>query len=182
MQIAGLQVYAPAFFSRELSDAGILGAVVWLWSHSVNHREIPLYSLADTVMPFITRQQYALFSENNQPVAMISWAWFDALAEQRYLTQPYLHRPETDWLSGDRLWCMDWVAPFGHSKTIYRLLAGFLFSERCMRSQYHRGHQRGQRVLFMAGKNLSRREMLAWHHGHPLPLNWRQTWLIGGRK
>lgn len=171
MQTADFQIYAPAFFTCELSEAAVLGSVVWLWFHSQEHRDIPLACLADTSMPFISRGQYLLISEAQRPAAMLSWAWFDETAERRYLTQPFLGRPESDWFSGDRLWFMDWVAPFGHSREMSRLLLRELFTGHCIRSLYHRGRERGKRVKFFAGAGLSAAEISAWRNTHPLTVS-----------
>lgn len=45
------------------------------------------------------------------PVAYCSWARLSPQAEMRYMIDPSTLRAE-DWNSGDRLWFIDWVAPF----------------------------------------------------------------------
>lgn len=125
------------------TEAEVLGASVWLWMHSNKHREIPLQVLSTLLLPAIKQQQFILISEHGKPVFYLSWANMSAAAEARYIRNPSFSMPQDDWNSGDRMWVLDWVAPFGHTPVISKLIKRYLLADRCMRSLYHRGNDRG---------------------------------------
>nr|EJN5126790.1 toxin-activating lysine-acyltransferase [Escherichia coli] len=107
-------VLSPLYSGEPVNEAEVLGAVVWLWIHSPLHRDAPLHTLPDLLLPVIKHRQYVVATEQGRPVFFMSQAWLSLDAEARYLTQPAILMPQSDWNSGDRMWVCDWVAPFGH--------------------------------------------------------------------
>ncbi len=75
------------------------------------HRDAPLHTLPDLLLPVIKHRQYVVATEQGRPVFFMSQAWLSPEAEARYLTQPAILMPQSDWNSGDRMWVCDWVAP-----------------------------------------------------------------------
>ena len=108
-------VLSPLYSGEPINEAEVLGAAVWLWMHSPLHRDAPLHTLPDLLLPVIKHRQYVITTEQGRPVFFMSWAWLSQEAEARYLTQPAILMPQSDWYSGDRMWVCDWVAPFGHT-------------------------------------------------------------------
>src|SRR5699024_443562 len=108
-------VLSPLYSGEPINEAEVLGAAVWLWMHSPLHRDAPLHTLPDLLLPVIKHRQYVITTEQGRPVFFMSWAWLSQEAEARYLTQPAILMPQSDWNSGDRMWVCDWVAPFGHT-------------------------------------------------------------------
>lgn len=53
------------------------------------------------------------------PISFVSWAFLDEAAEKRLFDNGGKLRPE-DWNSGDRLWIIDIVAPFGGVENMLR--------------------------------------------------------------
>ena len=157
----GFDIVAPAVLGGEFngtSEAAVFGSVVWLWMHSKSHRNAPLNLLSTLLMPAIKRRQFVLVSEHGKPVFYLAWASLNEEAEHRYLTNPPHHMREEDWVSGDRVWFLDWVAPFGHSARMRILTTRRLFPGWCGRSLYHRGDQRGLRVIDWHGIAVTREE------------------------
>ena len=101
----------------------------------------------------------------------MSQAWLSPEAEARYLTQPAILMPQSDWNSGDRMWVCDWVAPFGHTPDMSRLVRQDIFPRQCWRSLYHRGHETGLRVMNFSGAQVSREEARQWRVQHPLAVD-----------
>ena len=153
------------------TEAEVFGSAVWLWMHSQKHREIPLHVLSTLLLPAIKRQQFIIVSEHGKPVFYLSWANLSAEAECRYIKNPSYAMREEDWNSGDRMWVLDWVAPFGHTKVISRLLVQHLFTNRWMRALYHRGNDRGLRVKTFHGIGIMSEEACFWFETHPIVLN-----------
>lgn len=169
MRFDTLDITAPALFEEAWNESEMLGAIVWLWMHSAAHREVPLHTLPTLLLPALKSRQFILASERGKPVFYLSWLNLSQEAEYRYLRTPPICLLETDWNCGERLWIHDWVAPFGHTATIARLLQQRLFANRCVRTLYHRGDQRGLKVKTFHGIGVMPETARAWFAAHPLP-------------
>lgn len=167
MRYGTLDIIAPGLFGTPCNEAEAIGSAVWLWMHSAVHREAPLHVLPAMLLPAIRRRQFAFATEAGKPVFYLSWAWFSEAAEARYVNNLPERMPEADWSSGDRLWLLDWVAPFGHTLTLRRVVSR-LFADRCMRSLNHRGDQCGLRVMEFKGMAVMTEEARAWFLDHPV--------------
>ena len=99
----------------------LLGNVAWLWMHSRLHRKWPVWLLNHSVLPAIRHQTYVYAYCDSVPLGFVCWTGFSPDAEKRYLIQPNSLQ-ESDWGSGDRLWIIDMVAPFGHASMMARHL------------------------------------------------------------
>ncbi|HAV9153698.1 TPA: toxin-activating lysine-acyltransferase [Escherichia coli] len=164
-------VLSPLYSGEPVNEAEVLGAAVWLWMHSPLHRDAPLHTLPDLLLPVIKHRQYVITTEQGRPVFFMSWAWLSQEAEARYLTQPAILMPQSDWNSGDRMWVCDWVAPFGHTPDMSRLVRQDIFPRQCWRSLYHRGHETGLRVMNFRGAQVSREEVRQWRVQYPLAVD-----------
>ena len=164
-------VLSPLYSGEPVNEAEVLGAAVWLWMHSPLHRDAPLHTLPDLLLPVIKHRQYVVATEQGRPVFFMSQAWLSPEAEARFLTQPAILMPQSDWNSGDRMWVCDWVAPFGHTPDMSRLVRQDIFPRLCWRSLYHRGQQTGLRVMNFRGAQVSREEARQWRVQHPLAVD-----------
>lgn len=170
MRFDRLEVTAPLILGGDCNEAEVLGAAAWLWMHSQAHRDAPLHTLSALLLPALKHRQFVLASEDGKPVFYMSWANLDEEAERRYLDNPPVCMPPEDWASGERMWIVDWVAPFGHSRAMSRLLARRIFSDRCARTLYHRGDNRGLRILTFHGIAVLPEEARFWFDTHPVAL------------
>jgi len=171
MHYDGFDIVAPHVTGEAFNEAEVLGSVVWLWMHSSSHRDAPLHMLSALLLPAIKNRQFVLASENGKPVFYLSWASLSLDAEQRYLHNPPQCMPGEDWASGDRLWFLDWVAPFGHSRAMKSLIARRLFPRWCARSLDHQGNERGLRIMNHHGLAVTRQEARFWFEHHPTAFN-----------
>jgi len=167
MQFEALDVIAPGVLDHPCNEAEAMGSAVWLYMHSASHRNMPLHLLSRLLLPAITRRQFVLASENGQPVFFLTWALFNADAERRYIANPPEAMLEDDWTSGDRMWVLDWIAPFGHTRAARQLLTR-LFPMQNARALYHRGDTRGLRVLQLRGIAVMPEEAQAWAVLNPI--------------
>lgn len=163
-----LHIVAPGISGEACNEAEMLGSLCWLLLHSNFHRDMPLYGLGSMLLPAIARQQFLLLLEAGRPVAYLTWAHFDADAETRFLSQHPVHMPAADWQSGDRLWLLDFVAPFGHSARLGRLLRDRVFPGQCLRYLDHRGDSRGLRIRSHHGTAVSPEAARQWFALHPV--------------
>ncbi|WP_318374260.1 toxin-activating lysine-acyltransferase [Enterobacter sp.] len=171
MRVGEYDIKAPLILGGDENEAEVLGASVWLWMHSPLHRDAPLHALPTLLLPIIKRRQYVLVAKDEQPIFFFSWAWLDRESEARYLTRPAIEMRDEDWASGDRMWCIDWIAPFGHTAAMGSLMRRDLFPDHCLRALHHRGQQLGKRVVMLHGNHVSREQAQAWQHAHPLSVN-----------
>ncbi len=89
-----------------------LGKIAWLWMNSPLHERWPVDLQRHFILPPVVLGQYELLERNGMPVAYASWAWVSREVELAYIGDPS-HLPLDAWHGGDRLWFIDWVAPFG---------------------------------------------------------------------
>ena len=164
------QVIAPGLLEQPWSEAEALGSAVWLWMHSATHRAMPLHTLSALLLPAIQRRQFVVVVEAGRPVFYVAWANLDEAGERRYLEQHPILMPASDWNSGDRMWILDWVAPFGHSHAMAHLLKRQLWANRCAYYLYHRGDGRGLKVKQFSGRALLSAEVRDWFATHPVVL------------
>jgi cytolysin-activating lysine-acyltransferase len=173
LKIESLRITAPALGLPGYGETEILGAVTWLWMHSPKHRELPLIALSQALLAPLKAQQFILASAAHsgkgfRPVAYVGWANFNAEAESHYLQvgASALLRAE-EWHSGDRMWITDWITPFGNAPQFRRIVQAQL-ADSCFRALYHRGDERGQRVMTMRGDRVSPSVAAAWWQARPL--------------
>lgn len=91
-----------------------IGYVTWLCSQSPSQRHLFIQDLEWRMFPAIVLGQYKLHTDSKVgglPTAFASWAFLSARTEASYRATHKL-RPG-DWRSGDRLWLIDFITPFG---------------------------------------------------------------------
>lgn len=167
----GLDVIAPSLLQQDWREAEIFGAATWLWMQASTRRETPLKWLSTLLLPPIAHRQFVLATEGDRPVFYVSWANFSVAAENNYVHGPHAAITPADWASGDRQWIIDWIAPFGHTASIWRLLQRQVFPTNCMRYLHHRGVERGFRIKRCRGIALNRIEADAWFAARPVGLD-----------
>ncbi|MBL4807716.1 MAG: toxin-activating lysine-acyltransferase [Rhodobacteraceae bacterium] len=88
------------------------GSVAWLMMHSKPHKHLFITDLEWAVEPPISLNQCFFWHRGHVPVGYASWAYLSEEAETRML-QGIRKLGPADWKSGDRLWLMDLIVPFG---------------------------------------------------------------------
>lgn len=182
---------APQLTGEVNRASEAFGAGVWLWMHLPRHRQLSIKNLEKRLLEPVQQGQYVLASarmNNGQrdPVALLLYACLNARAESRYINDPTAPLAHADWRSGDRLWLIDWVSPFGHSLQLRQPLLD-LFARQTARSLIrHPGH-RSQRVKTWRGDTCTPHGEQAWWRDRPVldttrstpslpgPSNWEVT-------
>lgn len=132
----------------------LFGEISWLWVNSPLHQEWPVALLGINIIPPIHHQQFMLLRQKEMPVAYCSWALFDLAAEKKYLADVNsLQLP--DWASGDRMWLIDWIAPFGHSFSLYKEMRA-RFPNKIARAMRVDANEKNARIQEIRGKGVSR--------------------------
>ncbi len=101
-------------------DLRSLGELVWLVAHSEVHTGITLDELESIFLHPMHIGQMRRWYRGDAMVGLATWAWLDEEAEAEYLATGQVAPGK--WQSGDRLWFVDVIAPFGDVKEITREL------------------------------------------------------------
>jgi len=97
------------------------GAMTYLASLVPFHREKTLARAQFYFEPALRLGQYRMFRSNGFPRAFITWAGLSPRAEMAFAVDHQPLAPE-DWTSGNSVWLIDFVAPFGQFDQIIAML------------------------------------------------------------
>jgi cytolysin-activating lysine-acyltransferase len=92
--------------------SNVLGEIVWLMTRSTNHRYFFIADLEWMVLQPVALGQFRIFYGEKHPVGVLFWAHVNEEVEERLKTGITKLSP-ADWRSGDKLWLIDAVTPFG---------------------------------------------------------------------
>lgn len=135
------------------SASSVLGEMVWLYSMSDLHRTWAIASIHLWLLPALETKQFRLYHQGEKPVGLVTWAWMSREVEQAYL-QKTDSLKSTGWTSGDRLWAIDFIAPFGDARRIVKDLRNSVFSNLAGKSLSTRHNSDAMRVLKLHGANV----------------------------
>lgn len=120
-------------------------AMQMLCAHSPIHRNWTLKHMAQWLVVPIQKRHYLVFvDEKGSPVGFVTWAWLNTDTARQYCERVHL-RPN-EHCSGEQLWFLDFVSPFGHTRAMVRYLAQSLFKGRRSFSRRSYGTGKTQRV------------------------------------
>jgi cytolysin-activating lysine-acyltransferase len=121
---------APEGHAKTVS--AVLGEIVWLMSQSPLHKQFFISDLEWFVMTPILQQQFRLFYAKNKPVGVVLWAFANDEVAKRLSEGTTKLRPQ-DWKSGDQLWVVEAIAPFGGPEAMIKNLKSQVFADRELR-------------------------------------------------
>lgn len=98
-----------------LAKLPILGPALWLYARDPNRKYMFLADLDGSVLPPVILDQCRLYTKNNIPFAFFTWALVNDAVDQRLRTGTPRIAPH-EWQSGDHLWLIDAVIPFGQTE------------------------------------------------------------------
>ena len=88
-----------------------LGELCFLFMRARNFQTRSVDTLRAALEPAVDTGHFALMRQDGVPRAAVTWAFFDEETEERMLAGERMS--SHDWISGDRLWLMEIVAPYG---------------------------------------------------------------------
>lgn len=118
---------APDGAAKKVSE--VLGEIVWLMSQSPLHKQFFISDLEWFVMTPVLLQQFRLFYDNDKPIGVAFWATVSEEVEERLKVGTNRLRPQ-DWKSGDRLWVVEVIGPFGGAEEMVKDLKTKVFGAR----------------------------------------------------
>jgi cytolysin-activating lysine-acyltransferase len=90
-----------------------IGHAIWLMSRSPLHKHLMLTDIEWLLLPPIMLNQFHMWQDQGRPHGFASWAYFGEEQEERIANKGIRRLMPTDWKTGESLWLIDFVAPFG---------------------------------------------------------------------
>lgn len=109
----------------------LFGHVVWLYTQSPASRYFFIQDMESRVLPPVILDQCKLHlqsSGGSLPVAYISWAYLSDEAEEKFIATQRI--APNDWKSGENIWLIDVLAPFGGEQAILKELLNDVLNNR----------------------------------------------------
>lgn len=149
--LADLAALARQQAHKVLGKIPLLGPVAWLMMQQAAGRHTLLGELEWRVMPALILDQAKLYLKGDAPVAFASWARLGEAAAQRYQAAPH-QLATADWLSGDQIWLIDVLTPFGGAQDVLKDLREKVFPGRVVRQLAPTGTAEAKVILWPATK------------------------------
>lgn len=122
------QIRTAKNIAPEIGYYDTLGTMLWLMVNSDYHRQWPLWSIKEDILPPLVLGQYRVYqNENGNPVGFVTWAWLDKVGKDTILNQSGALSLES-WKAGESLMINDFVAPWGHARMIINDLRSGIFA------------------------------------------------------
>ena len=118
---------------RPLDKISAVGHGVWLMTQSPIHKHLFIADLEWMLLPPIAAGQFRLWRKDNLPLAIATWGFLNEEAEQRLIAGKGRLAPGA-WKSGDRLWLMDLIAPFGGKDDALKELRTVVFAGKTIKT------------------------------------------------
>lgn len=119
----------PSLNNQPFDALKAFGMAAWLWGQSPLHKDWRLKFMAPTIWPAIMHRQFLIGRDKTyRPVVFVSWAQLDEARERQYLQNPN-SLSHDDWASGDRVWFIDWITPFGGALATARKIEHDVFPQ-----------------------------------------------------
>lgn len=121
----------PVPGGTDKTTATVLGEIIWLMTQSQAHKQFFISDLEWLVMAPLLLQQFRIYYGADRPVGVLFWGFVDDETQKRLETQAgnAKLRPQ-DWKSGDNLWVIDTMAPFGGGDEMVKDLKLKVFPDR----------------------------------------------------
>ena len=97
--------------------AQLQGEVLVLFLASNRHCNSSISELAASVLPAVHFNQFRIYRDDKRPIGWISWAYMSEEDASGYMAGDFDFKIST-WKSGEHLWFIDFIAPFGHALKI----------------------------------------------------------------
>lgn len=107
---------------KELTKLPLLGPALWLYARDAQRRFTFIADIDWRLMPPLVLDQCRLFSKADMPWGFVTWAFLSDAVDQRLRSAAPVIAPH-EWKSGEHVWLIDVVAPFGDAEDVAREVA-----------------------------------------------------------
>ncbi|SRR5258706_427554 len=129
---------SPSIFNQPTPEghaktiSSVFGEIVWLMSQSPLHKQFFVSDLEWFVMTPVLLKQFRMFYAKDRPIGVVFWGFVNDEVEERLKAGTTKLRPQ-DWKSGDKLWVVEVIAPFGGAEEMVKDLKEKVFPDRKFR-------------------------------------------------
>lgn len=134
------------------TNISMLGQIVWLMANSPLHKDWPIASIFQWILPALINKQCRLYQREGRPIAYVSWAKMTKATEAAYVLNPKSLDPQ-DWAGGDRNWIIDWIAPYGDTPLVMKDLREGLFKDEVGRALRVKPGSDEMNIIYIHGAN-----------------------------
>ncbi len=122
----------------------VFGQVTWLMTQSKGHRNFFVSDLEWLAMPPLLHRQFRIFPGKDQPLGVALWATVSDDVATR-LSSGQTRLAPADWKSGENIWLVELIAPFGHQDKMLADLQQTVFAGKQV--SMHMTGQDGKRTV-----------------------------------
>ena len=122
-----LAAFAKEQATLVLGKVPMLGPITWLMMQQSATRYTLLSELEWRVMPALVLNQAKIYMREDAPIAYVSWAKMSEQTAARYKNPPH-QLMAADWKSGDQIWIIDLITPFGGGQEVMKDLRENVFA------------------------------------------------------
>ncbi|NRA88503.1 MAG: toxin-activating lysine-acyltransferase, partial [Rhizobiales bacterium] len=132
----------------------LIGDILRLWLVSNKHRSNNMLLFETLCMPPIHLNQFRIYRHNGRPIGYVVWAFLTEELGKQYIVGDFDFKSEY-WNSGDQLWFIDVIAPYGHIDQIRHDLQHNIFPDKIAYAPWVSQDGKSYRVRRFHGVNRS---------------------------
>ena len=132
----------------------LIGEIVSLMLCSQLHTKYSINDIGSVFFPPIDHNQFKIYkNQDGNVVGLITWAFLSDEVAAKYQIGEYNLKPE-DWNNGDQGWVIDFIAPFGHAKTIMSDIRNNVFPNQIGKAIRAESSGKIRGIIKLQGKNV----------------------------
>lgn len=122
-EVTGAEQLTPELEAakQSLAKLPIVGPAVWLYARDPRKKFTFMADVDVLLMPPVILDQCRLYSRDGVPFSFFTWAKVSDEIDKRLRTGEPKIAPH-EWQSGNHVWMVDMVAPFGHFDEMFKEL------------------------------------------------------------
>lgn len=108
----------------------LIGQITSLMLSSDVHRQYLIDDIGAMFLPAIHLNQFRLYkNKDGDPIGLVTWAFLSDDLDKKY-QKGGIKLGLEDWKSGNTIWIIDFIAPYGHVKQIVKDLRCNIFPDK----------------------------------------------------
>jgi len=94
---------------------------LYLFSHSPDHSIYTISEFTSFLVVPLLHEKARLIYEGDKPMGVVTWCWLTKDEAQKFLDDQFVPDEENYARgSGEQLWGIEFIAPFGHARQVMR--------------------------------------------------------------
>lgn len=114
---------------QALKKLPILGPALWLYARDPVKKYMFVGDIDWMLLPAVVLDQCRLYSKSELPFAFVTWAFVNDVVDARLRSEHPKIAPH-EWQSGEHVWLVDVVAPFGQLEETVKELHEMMFPDK----------------------------------------------------